>query len=260
MGAGGMTLGELQRDFRAWLHTETPPDFGSHAHPGLRVYQNNYRAQLAACLEASFPHTLSWLGGEAFHVAVVTHVERVPPSSWTLDAYPRDFPDTLAQLYPADPEVVELARLEYALDDVLVGADAEPVTAATAAEVDWDHAVIHFAPTLDLLDATTNAAAIRTALAAGEKPPAAELLCEPGSLLVWRPAFVAQFRFIDAAERQALLLARTGTPFASLCAALVAAHGEADGIRLAGSYLGCWLADGLIIDIVGENSCAPSPR
>ena len=252
-----MTLAEMQRDFRAWLATGKTPDFGAHATPGLSVYQNTYRAQLAACLEASFPHTRQWIGGEAFHAAVVAHVERVPPSSWTLDAYPRDFPDTMRQLYPGDPEVAELADLERALDDAFVGADAEPITAAMAAQADWDRAALRLTPTLDLLDATTNAVAIRSALAADEPPPAAAMLEDTGALLVWRRDFVACVRPIAASERQALLRARAGVPFAALCASLVAVHGEGDGIALAGGWLGRWLADGLIVAIIeGNEPCA----
>ena len=64
---------------------------------------------------------------------MVAHVARVPPSSWTLDAYPRDFPATLAPLYPDDPEVAELAVLELALAEAFVGADAAGPIAPTQA-------------------------------------------------------------------------------------------------------------------------------
>ncbi len=140
-----MNLIELQRDMRAWLTCEdaaAAARFGDEAAPGLRVYQNNYRAQLAACLEESFEHTRDWIGGEAFHRAIVAHVDRVPPSSWTLDAYARDFPATLAILYPADPEVAELAWLEMALGEAFVAADADALAADDLAAVDWDRAVL----------------------------------------------------------------------------------------------------------------------
>lgn len=254
-----MTLAETQRAFGTWLRGGVAPHFGQSAKPGLRVYRNTYRAQLVACLEESFPHTLSWIGGEAFHAAIVTHVARVPPSSWTLDAYARDFPDTLGQLYPADPEIAELARLEHALGEAFVGADAEPVQATALAGTDWDRAILRFVPTLDLNAATTNAAAIWTALTVDTPPPPAELLHESATLLVWRQDLVARFRTIDAAETHAILLARAGSSFAALCAALVIAHGETAGIALAGAYLGRWLADGLIVDIQGDDLCEPLP-
>lgn len=246
-----MNLARTQQAFGAWLRGGRSPRFGAHARAGLRVYRNAYRAQLSACLEASFPHTLAWLGGEAFHAAVVAHVTRVPPSSWTLDAYARDFPETLAGLYPADPEVPELAALERALGDVFVATDADPIASATLAEVDWDRAILRFTPALELERATTNAVAIWSALAAGYPPTAAEGRSEAAAVLIWRQDMVARVRSIDAAEQHALLLARSGMPFADLCAALVANEDEAEGVARAGGYLGRWLADGLIVAIEG---------
>jgi hypothetical protein len=81
---------------------------------------------------------------------------------------------------------------------------------------------------------------------AGETPPAAERLPEQGAVLVWRHAQVARFRAIDREELAALLLSRAGMTFAAMCATLVDAHGEREGIGLAGTYLGRWIADGLV--------------
>lgn len=242
----------LQRDMRAWLvaaDAGAVRRYGRDATPGLLIYQNNYRAQLVACLEESFARTRDWIGGTAFHQAVVAHVDRVPPSSWTLDAYPRDFPATLAMLYPDDPEIAELAWIDCALGEAFVGPDAVPLTTADIAAVDWDHAQLHFTPTLDLCDLTTNAPAIWSAIAAGDTPPSTEILPETGAILVWRQDQIAQFRAIDATERGALLNARAGVTFAVLCSALVEASGEEAGIARAGTMLGQWLADGLIVRI-----------
>ena len=239
-----MSLLALQRDFSAWLR-DGDADADAAA-PGMRIYQNNYRAALVACLEDAFAHTRAWIGEEAFARAVVEHVCRVPPSSWTLDAYPRDFPGTLAFLYPDDPEVAELAGLELALADAFVGGDALPLTHEDARNIDWDQAVLHFVPTLDLRPATTNAHAIWLALAEEKLPPRVEALAGPRALLIWRQDLVSRFRLIDAREEQAVALARSGLAFADLCAAVVAVEGEAAGIALAGQWLGRWLADGLL--------------
>lgn len=244
-----MTLAQTQRDFTAWLQSGSPEDaarFGPRAAPGLAIYQNNVRAQLAGCLEESFERTRQWIGGEAFHDAVVAHVTRVPPSSWTLDAYPRDFPATLALLYPGDPEVAELAVLELALAMAFVGPDAEAVTAQQVAGIDWDRAILIFVPTLDLHPLTTNAPAIWTALAQDEPPPAAELLPEAATLLTWRNGEEAQFRAIDDSEEQAILCLRNGMTFAAMCEQIVRERGEEQGVALAGALLGQWLSDGLL--------------
>lgn len=246
-----MSLFDLQRGMRGWLTREdeaVTTHLGTDAGPGLRAYLNNYRAQLVACLEESFARTRDWIGGEAFDHAVIAHIARVPPSSWTLDAYPRDFPATLALLYPGDPEVAELAWLDMALGEAFVGPDG-PALGGDLAGVDWDRAVLRFTPTLDLADLRSNAPAIWSALADGVTPPGAELLPEPGAMIVWRHAETSRFRAIGQHERQALLSARQGLPFAALCAALVDACGEEAGIAQAGQMLGQWLGDGLITGI-----------
>jgi len=243
---------ELQRDMLAWLVREdeiAAERIGAGAGPGLRIYQNNYRAQLAACLEDGFERVRDWIGGDAFHQAVVAHVDRVPPSSWTLDAYPRDFPVTLALLYPDDAEVAELAWLECALEEAFVARDAQAIAAQQLDGVDWDRAILQFTPTLDLAPLSTNATAIWAALAAEEVPPPAEMLPEAGAILVWRSDQVSRFRAIDQIEEQALLAARAGRPFADLCEAMIAMHGQERGIAKAGQLLGQWLADGLVIGI-----------
>ncbi|MFT3975518.1 MAG: DNA-binding domain-containing protein [Sphingomonas bacterium] len=237
---------------RLWLIREdddAAARLGDAAAPGLRVYQNNYRAQLAACLEDCFERTRDWIGDEAFHRAVVAHVDRVPPNSWTLDAYGRDFPATLAILYPADAEVAELAWLDMALGEAFVAADAPALTADDLAGVDWDRAVLHVTPTLDMGDLTTNATAIWSALADGETPPAVETLPEPGAILVWRQDDISRFRAADQYERQALLSIRAGMPFPDLCEAMVGMLGEGAGIARAGQMLGRWISDGLIVAV-----------
>ncbi|WCT74505.1 DNA-binding domain-containing protein [Sphingomonas naphthae] len=245
-----MSLLALQRDFRAWLVDEdagAARRLGVSAVPGLGVYQNNYRAQLVACLEETFARTRDWIGGGAFHEAVITHIARVPPNNWTLDAYPRDFPATLAMLYPDDAEVAELAWIDLALGEAFVGPDAVALTTEELPGVDWDTAILRLTPTLDLADLTTNATAIWSALAEGEVPPAVEALPQTGAILVWRQGLSAQFRAIDHYERQALLSARDGLSFAELCDVMVASRGETEGIARAGALLGRWVADGLIV-------------
>ena len=63
-----MTLQAMQRSMRDWLQVgdgDLPDRFEPATAPGLRVYQNNYRAQLVSCLEQSFPHTRAWIGERA---------------------------------------------------------------------------------------------------------------------------------------------------------------------------------------------------
>lgn len=245
-----MNLAALQSDFRGWLvegSDEAASRIGAAALPGLTVYQNNYRTQLVACLAETHGHTHSWLGDEAFLAAAVTHIDASPPHAWTLDAYPEGFAATLAGLYPDDGEVAELAALEWALSRAFTAPDAAVMAPCDLAAVDWDAAIVRFGPSLRILPAATNAAAIWSDLAAGDTPPMAERLPEPAALLVWRQDFAPSFRTIDTVEEQAILRCAAGHDFTALCRTLVETLGEAAGIARAAALLGQWIGEGLVV-------------
>jgi hypothetical protein len=244
-----MSLLELQRRARDHIlagRAEPMPGAASTAAPGLSVYRHAYRAQLVACLRDTFEKTWAWLGDEAFDSAAQAHVTLHPPHSWTLGDYGGQFHEVLHGLYPRDPEVCELAWLDWTLRRAFDGPDAEPIQPEVLADVDWDTATLVFVPTLTLRAATTNCAAIWTAIEEGATPPAAETLAEPAAIRVWRAGLSPRYRTIDAFEFKALLLALSGVGFGELCQQL--ADGEeanAAAPRL-GELLGRWLQDGLI--------------
>jgi hypothetical protein len=237
-----MNLAEMQRDFQAWLvsaSNDAAARLGSGA--GLNVYQNNYRVQLIDCLEASYPHVRSLLGEAAFLAAAVTHVDRNPPHAWTLDAYGDNFDATLMALYPANPDVHELARIELALARAFVAADSETLNADALAQVDWDTATLRFVPSLELLPATTNAAEIWSALQRGETQPESTMLAEAAGVVVCRRAYSVFLENVDAVEYAALRQLQSDASFARLCGTLVEQLGEAEGIAKAGALLVSWI-------------------
>ncbi len=249
-----MRLLALQQSFGTWLRSESAEiaaRFGERARPGLAVYLNNYRAQLLSCLSASYPILRAWLGDTAFEAAAARHIDGAPPHAWTLDAWGLDFPETLTALYPADPQIAELACLERELGVAFVGPDAARIDPAALAGIDWDAAIIHFEPTFGLLRVTTNVAAIWSAIHDRETPPLAVRLTEPASLAIWRDGFAPRFRTLMAEESVALTQVRDGETFGAVCAALVERLGEERGTATAGALLGQWLSDHMIVRVHG---------
>ncbi|MEO7177982.1 MAG: DNA-binding domain-containing protein [Allosphingosinicella sp.] len=243
-----MSLLAMQRGFHGHL-VDGPEGISGWVEagvPGLDVYHNAYRVQLSDCLAGTFEHTLAWLGGEAFAVAAQTYIASNPPSGWTLGGYGDAFPRALEALYPMDPEVGELAGLEWALSRAFEEADAEPLPVEAIASTDWDSACLAFLPGMCFAPARTNAGAIWSALAAGEAPPAAELLPEAGAMLIWRQGFTPCFRTIERLEHDAIVWAMRGRSFAEICLKLVEDKGPEPGTALAGALLGQWFAEGLI--------------
>ncbi len=247
-----MSLLALQRDMRDWLAKEdmaAADRIGPAAVPGLAVYQNNYRAQLVACLESSFPRTRAWIGEEMFLQAAVHHIDSVPPSSWTLDAYARDYPATLAQLHPDNPEIAEIAGIELALEELFVAADSTAVGLDALGDLDWDRAVLTFAPSIDLPHLNTNGFAIWSALVDQKEPPAPQYLDTHEVALLWRQGEQCRIRTIGDAELQALLKLRRGMTFGALCRDVALLLGEEAGMMLVGQWLGLWLSDQMVVAI-----------
>ncbi|WP_066819092.1 HvfC/BufC N-terminal domain-containing protein [Sphingomonas mali] len=247
-----MTLAELQRGFLDLLldpSRDPGTAFDADGAAGLAVYRNAYGAQLVACLKDSYERLWAWLGDERFEAAAYHHVAGHPPASWTLGEYGIGFAETIAGLYPDDPEVAEIAALDWALRRAFDGPDASVLDPASLVAIDWDEAVLRFVPTLDLLPVHTNCGAIWTAIAGGETVPAAEHLPQPGWIRVWRVGLQPHFATIETEELAALQLATSGMSFARLCDRLAGEIGVEAAVEKAGQYLAVWLQDQMIAEI-----------
>jgi hypothetical protein len=247
-----MKLAKLQHDFRAWLTVASPEAslrLDREQRGGLAIYQNNYRAQLVGCLQSSYPLLSAWMGPELFREAAITHIDNRPPHAWTLDAYGADFEETLRALLPHNPDIHELAWIEWSLSESFVAADADAVSSRQLAGVDWDHARLHLAPSLRLRAASTHAEALWSALQQGDEAPASQMLGEAGGLITWRRDFTCRLKQIDAIEYAALLSLRDEDRFATLCDALVEHLGEEAGVSRAGALLADWIGSGIVTGI-----------
>lgn len=245
-----MTLATLQQAMTGYLTNAPGNDFAAqmqHA-PGLSVYQNNYRGSLMACLKDTYEKCWAWLGDEGFEAAAQQHIDLHPSHSWTLDAYGHDFPETLRILYPDDPEVSELAWLEWAMRRAFDGPDATPIEAAQLGNVDWENARFKMVPTLVLGRVTTNASALWSALDEDIAPPAVETLAQPATLCVWRQDLSPCFRTIESRDARLLQMALSGETFGHICQSLSADMDE-NAAQVAGVALGTWLKDGLIVEV-----------
>lgn len=248
-GPNATELGAMQADFRRWL--AEADESAAERLPladrrGLSVYQNNYRAQLMDCLEASYPQTLALIGTDAFRSAAAHHVDAVPPHSWTLDEYAEGLPGTLAKLFPDQPETADLARLELALSEAFVAPDSPSLSLADIPDVAWDTATLRLVPSASFLDLATNAADIWAALNREEAPPAADHGGEARALILWRHDFTCCFQPMDAQEAALLPRLATGLRFETMCEDLAEALGPDHGIALAGELLARWTRAGLL--------------
>lgn len=244
-----MSLLALQSALRDQILAVEPEGVTADQERGVAVYRHAYRAQLSASLRETFAKTHAWLGDDAFDAACQAHIAEHTPHSWTLGDYGEGFEHTLRTLYPNDPEVVELAWLDWGLSRAFDGPDADPITSEALSVVDWDHADLHFLPTLVVGEVTTNAGAIWSAVAEGATPPPASLLSQPAAIRIWRAGLSPQFQTVDALEREALALALNGASFAEMCEQLTPPDDDGQAAQALGAVLGAWLRCGLITSV-----------
>lgn len=257
-----MRLSELQQHFRSWLTSasDSAAERLGKDRSGLHVYQNNYRAQLVSCLQQSYPQLRAWIGDEAFLHAAAKHIERQPPHAWTLDAYGDEFGDTLLALFPDNPDMHQLAWIEWALGAGFVAPDAPPLALAALAEIDWASARLTLSPSLSLAPLTTNAADIWWAMNDSKERIDGEMLETAGGVMVWRCGYVSCLRALDAIEYGALIQLQTDGSFGALCALLVDRLGEEHGTAKAGALLAEWLAAELITGVTDAHHAIQSPE
>ena len=217
------SLAASQQEFMAHLlDEERAPDEGwTERHlAGLAVYRNAYRARLIDALRDTYERTARWIGDDAFHQAAAHHVISYPPTSWTLDKVGEGFAQTLCELFAEDPEVPELAWLEWTMLRCFVAADAQPMNvaefaAATASfdEIDW--AVLR----LEFLHGTCQAkvahdiGALWRALGQEDAGSPDYSLSALAYCVVWREGFKPVFMQVDAVEGQALALMLGGASY-----------------------------------------------
>ncbi|MBL8476964.1 MAG: putative DNA-binding domain-containing protein [Methyloversatilis sp.] len=246
-------LARLQSHFIDYLH-DRPNDFldtladagGLAKADRAHIYFNAYRVRLLDTLKDSFDKTWAWLGDERFESAALAWIADHPPSRFSLRPFGERYADGLGAMYPDDPEVSELARLDWAMRQAFDGADAEPVTGATLAgfdDGDWAQVVFRLHPTAQWLRVTRNTLDLWHAMDRSDAPPQVEVLDRPGSLLVWRKGFQPHFRSIGDDEAAMLQAMASGTPFAAACESVLAE----DARTLIGGWLARWLDDELLV-------------
>jgi len=253
-----MSLPQCQRAFMAQVLEEDSPlpsGWNAGMSAGLAIYRNAYRARLLGALGETFPRTQQWVGEENFARAAAHHLIQHPPGQWSLDHAGKGFPGTLAQVFASDPEVSELAALEWdmhmafvATDFVALDRDGFALATAEFGEEDWAGLRLMPVPGLVIRPLRSAAIAIWSALAAGEGAPTDMLLERPTEVLVWRDGLTPVFRSAAPEEAACLRTLMCGGSFGAVCEFLAERRRDASSAAAeAGTMLQRWLEDGLLL-------------
>lgn len=242
-----MTLREAQRAFLAEI-TAADDDARDPA-PGLAIYRDGYRSRLMGALEVSFERTRRWVGSESFGAAAAHYVLSHPSSSWTLDRFGDRFPECLAALFAEDPEVAELAWLEWHRQQAFAAPDqtrldpARLVSAGLAAE-GWERLTFTMAAGFAARPVAHDCAALwdlAETQAGGAGPSVAAIT---GQLIVWRDDLRPRHRQLGADEYAVLAQLAAGAKFGTAAATPLGIDEHRHG-QAVGGWLAQWLQDGM---------------
>jgi uncharacterized protein (UPF0276 family) len=220
----------------------------------LGIYHNAYRVRLADVLADSFAKTCLYMGSDSFAEHATAFAVAHPPLARSLSRYGADLPAYLADLYPENPELHELAQLDWDLRTRFDGADvaaldapsAQQAQAATGGEapawLGWP-APLH--PSLVLRSIRTNVVQLWRAIDADVDVPPVQQWAEPRFLAVWRKGLQPHFQSVDADEAAFLQCLLAGQSVGEAANALAGTPVLPDPQRL-GGWLQAWLEDGVL--------------
>lgn len=254
-----ISLAERQVEFMERLQSEDaaqPEGWLPQYNSGLAIYRNNYRTTLIDALLDTFKRTARWVGEEAFHQAAAHHIICHPPSGWTLDDVGAGFDSTLAALFVNDPEVSELAWVEWSMHKAFGSANAEPMAARAFADEtrpyrdsEWGELRFNFISGMTTRVIHHDIAAIWHALDTTEFFYPQYLVAEPVACHVYRegerPTFVTAPEF----EVTALQAMMGGANFGQVVDLLMKLRPMESAASDAGEMLGRWINDSMIAGI-----------
>ncbi len=251
-----MSLAQAQTAFMVQILDEdapAPANWDARRAAGMEIYRNNYRSALVEALLATYERTARWVGEDAFRRAAAHHLIANPPSSWTLDHAGAGFEATCAELFTNNPEVAELAWLEWTMLDAFTAPDTTALDGAAFAEAtaefgdeDWGNLKIIFLPGAVARILEHDLRAIWQALGEDELIRPEFDLENPSGCLVWREGERPTFLKVDAEEVRVFQAMQNGATYGAMCDRLAEGLDPQEAAMRAGSMLGRWLNEGLV--------------
>jgi hypothetical protein len=239
-----------------------PEGWGNRQAAGMAVYRGNYRSALMGALADTFERTARYVGDQTFRQAGMHHAINHPPAGWTIDAAGAGFDQTCAQLFADNPEVAELAWLEWAMMQLATAPDCEPLdpagfAAATAAfgDQDWADLRLEFQPRAVSREVASDLTGLWNALSEDGMDRPDARLPRPQGCIAWREGERPAFILVDAANASAFAALQNGANYGEVIALLVGDRCDPDAEAVqnaataAGAMLGRWLQEGMVIGL-----------
>jgi hypothetical protein len=218
----------------------------------LGVYSGAYRSRLVEGLGANVPRLRQLVGDAEFQELALDYIDEHPSRFASIRWFGDQLATSLAESHPSHPWLAELAHFEWTIAAAFDAPDAHPIDHTALGGIapgSWAELRLRFHPSMQRLEAHTNAPALFKAFTEEQTPPQPVLLEAPRPWLIWRRALQTQYRSLDAAESAALGLMVEGGTFAQMCEILCEWHAEDDVPGQAAGMLKQWIADELVTGV-----------
>lgn len=259
-----MSLAQLQTQLQDYLlgNGITPPppsellsdegDRGVLITPERRlaVYHYGYRARLQEVMGTIYERLWAYIGDTQFLLMAGRYIEQNPSTEKNLREYGNGFSQLLAQAFPDDPEIAELAQVEWNLHNAFDTLDIAALDNAALSrldDADWANTRFIFHPSVTVAIHQWNTSDIWHALDQDSAPPFARRLDQALPYVFWRYSLRTHFRPLSNAEHLAITSQLRGDSFSDTCGLLAKYH--PDAVSHIGQWLQHWIANEMITGI-----------
>jgi uncharacterized protein (UPF0276 family) len=216
----------------------------------LEIYHHAYRARLNEVLADTFAKTYLFMGSDTFDPHAKQYAVSYPPLSRSLNRYGEHFPDFLHTLYPQNPELVELAQLDWDLRVCFDGPNA-PALNVSQAQADGAQSWLAQAPLLHpsvlLRSSYTNVLALWKAIDEDAQVPPVTRQQSPATLMVWRQQERPCFQTLTAEAALLVQALSAGLSINQACTELEKKD-QAPQAQNLSLWLRTWLEEGIFLN------------
>jgi hypothetical protein len=218
----------------------------------LGVYHKGYSLRLIEILERCFPAILKQLGEEPFYKLCREYIAAYPSTHYSIALYGRYFSKFLAERKSTDPVLVELARFEWILEQVIDAANAPHITfdemASSLAPEDWANLRLQTHPSLTLDEYHYEVPAFWHHLINDKDKP--ELTPKETAIhwLIWRYDMKAHFCSATQEQFALLQLIQAGKTFSEICAELTQTMPEEEVVNFVAGTIRQWVEEGIFCE------------
>jgi hypothetical protein len=211
----------------------------------LDIYSIAYRARLGEALKENYPVLARVLGDDGFADLANAFLQQYPsrtPSIRWFGARLAEFTEQASDALP-HPALVDLIRMEWALNTAFDAADAVPLKVdelLRLAPEDWPALQFALHPSLHLLLLNWAIEPLWSALSVDENAETDAPEEFAHHLLIWRVEHRTQWRSVSADEARLLDAAIAANTFAQLCEIAAEFAGDNAAATVAG-YLRNWV-------------------